>query len=725
MQSNLSDLIERIENNEILLPDFQRDFVWRDEEQQKKLIASVLCKMPVGSILLLLAKPNEYAANVIGCAKKKVEIKDNEEVEFLLDGQQRITVLANVFSNVVHEQCNKVSDLVAPMALKRRFFLALPKWKNKPDSSEDWFGIHNLVFPMNKPEKDLPKFLTSQIYDYIHVETFTANDKKPYNPNRNLTTELDNFCLNDDNNYLIPLYLICPTRKKQIQVILRFKEIVEAIADSIKKEIVNEYMSFECDDDKEKFITYIFDDAEEILEKKGEERDGAFEDGMVARRQVWQEQMKSYLKACVTNLELNQIKVKASQRARAIDIYENLNRGGVCLNTFDLLMARVALVNHEENFNQRIKRLMQDDKWYPDDVLPDNIKYILSSSLKNKSYNATMSMGCYNKNKNVISSKYVDVFLDVLGICSRVPSLKPEDIKLEYIKKNYILDLRPEQINDNCDKVITAIDRAMFFLQTRCGVRTMQEVNYSLAAALIAIVFFDDSNYASKKVHNLLEGWYWSVLFSGEFDKDQNTNFINNIKNILKTIHGEKDCSWIDAMKENVFEMTNFSDKKLLLMERVDDNRTPKVVIRSFMCQYMLSRTYCDMFDGDKRISVFCSEANELEAHHIIPLGSAKSIKESSDKLRDNPKHICNSPVNFVLITKESNKMISDTPLEKYVPCITDQAKSTLHISDYSSCDDARVDEKIHDILEKRLCAFSGAVKNTIQDNLECWRKEV
>ena len=38
--SDLTNIIDRINKNEILLPDFQRAFVWRDEERQIKLIAS-------------------------------------------------------------------------------------------------------------------------------------------------------------------------------------------------------------------------------------------------------------------------------------------------------------------------------------------------------------------------------------------------------------------------------------------------------------------------------------------------------------------------------------------------------------------------------------------------------------------------------------------------------------------------------------------------------------
>ena len=50
--SDFTDIVRKIESKKILLPDFQREFVWKDEEQQKNVIASVLAKMPIGSILL-------------------------------------------------------------------------------------------------------------------------------------------------------------------------------------------------------------------------------------------------------------------------------------------------------------------------------------------------------------------------------------------------------------------------------------------------------------------------------------------------------------------------------------------------------------------------------------------------------------------------------------------------------------------------------------------------
>ena len=45
-----SEIRNLIENRKLVLPDFQRNFVW-DSEKMKSLYASVLCRMPIGSKL--------------------------------------------------------------------------------------------------------------------------------------------------------------------------------------------------------------------------------------------------------------------------------------------------------------------------------------------------------------------------------------------------------------------------------------------------------------------------------------------------------------------------------------------------------------------------------------------------------------------------------------------------------------------------------------------------
>lgn len=87
-------LLEKIRNQQILLPDFQRRFVWDKEEKQASLIASVLAKMPIGSVLMLTVKADEYAYRKIGCKTRKRadELGISGEVNALLDGQQNGTI---------------------------------------------------------------------------------------------------------------------------------------------------------------------------------------------------------------------------------------------------------------------------------------------------------------------------------------------------------------------------------------------------------------------------------------------------------------------------------------------------------------------------------------------------------------------------------------------------------------------------------------------------------
>ena len=146
-------------------------------------------------------------------------------------------------------------------------------------------------------------------------------------------------------------------------------------------------------------------------------------------------------------------------------------------------------------------------------------------------------------------------------------------------------------------------------------------------------------------------------------------------------------------------------------MGKVEEDRYPKAILRQFICQYLLASTYKDMF-SDKTISVFSDEAKSLEAHHIIPLGSVAKVGEMTSKLRSDPKNICNSPLNFVYITQEANKEISDAPLDVYIKKITDEAKAELHLSSYTNPNSKESD--IKDLLKERYVSLKGKVKSRV-----------
>lgn len=722
---NLQEIISDIEKNKILLPDFQRKFVWTEEERQRKIVASVLTKMPIGSILLLESDPSDYSSKVIGCKSTNI-VQNEEKVQFLLDGQQRITVLANVFSNVIHNNCTKVSDLVSP-TLKRRFFLRIPKWKRCREET-DLFGVENLNFIYKDPDSVDPDFLSGDIMPFIVCITYNTTEDVAYNPKKELSTALDDFCLTYEEGYLLPLFLMTPSSEKNpAQAKLRLNTIRKNIAEKIKEEIEDHFEKLTDDTKRQAFITEIFSDDEKIC-KEVQNKHELLSERLEEKAEIWNSDLKEYLDSCIKNVSLNKIVVSAEKRARAIDIYENLNIGGVCLNIFDLIMAKVAKVDNTPYY-ERIINNIKASKKYPKDVIPEDILGCMKYSkcvevdgnksnrdadmLEDRYYNASVWTKCYNEEKNEISSRYIDAFLNVLSLYTYNSSYAKENYKVELIKRAKILDIIPDSIHKNTEKICSAIDRALFFFQTRCGIRNINELNYSLMLSLVATVFTNDKWFYDIKVHQKLEAWYWCSLFSGSYDRDQNSIFIQDLESVMDMLVNNGSTEWISRNVDYILDAQNFSDKQLLLMGKVDEERYPKRILRAFMCQYLLAKTYTDMFDNKKIISVFSECANLLEAHHIIPLGSVTKVNESTVELRKDNKNICNSPLNFVFITKDANVAISDDSLETYISKITDEAKAALALQCYT---DSKIDvDATKQILENRYIALKGDIKAKVK----------
>ncbi len=121
-------LITMARSGHLVIPEFQRPFVW-NEGQVRKLVDSVARGYPIGSILLLrrseVAKfadrkieavesppdPDESSSDKTTSAKN-----DDNEVYYILDGQQRITSIIRVFANA-HPKGRYYIDISALRAL--------------------------------------------------------------------------------------------------------------------------------------------------------------------------------------------------------------------------------------------------------------------------------------------------------------------------------------------------------------------------------------------------------------------------------------------------------------------------------------------------------------------------------------------------------------------------------------------------------------------------------
>jgi uncharacterized protein with ParB-like and HNH nuclease domain len=82
----VSQILDKIDENQIFVPAFQREYVWK-RENAKDLINSLILKYPTGTMLTWeTSTPPELKGNW----KYK---KEQGSVKVILDGQQRITTL--------------------------------------------------------------------------------------------------------------------------------------------------------------------------------------------------------------------------------------------------------------------------------------------------------------------------------------------------------------------------------------------------------------------------------------------------------------------------------------------------------------------------------------------------------------------------------------------------------------------------------------------------------
>ena len=114
------DLVNLITQDELVLPDFQRKFIWK-EKRMINLYSSVLCRMPIGSILTLESDDGGFACKKIGAKIRddfSTIVPGTEKITYLIDGQQRITSLFAGFSTYFFEAYKNSKNNLGSKILK-------------------------------------------------------------------------------------------------------------------------------------------------------------------------------------------------------------------------------------------------------------------------------------------------------------------------------------------------------------------------------------------------------------------------------------------------------------------------------------------------------------------------------------------------------------------------------------------------------------------------------
>ena len=94
-QLTIRKLVDRISSGDIRIPAFQRDFVW-EPEQVAFLLDSIYKSFPIGTIILWRTDNRLKTEKMMGCFQLP-EPPKKYPVNYVLDGQQRLTSLFSVF----------------------------------------------------------------------------------------------------------------------------------------------------------------------------------------------------------------------------------------------------------------------------------------------------------------------------------------------------------------------------------------------------------------------------------------------------------------------------------------------------------------------------------------------------------------------------------------------------------------------------------------------------
>ena len=201
-------LIERILSGDIRIPAFQRDYVW-EHDQVAFLIDSIYKGFPIGTIFLWKTENRLSFEKKLGQFTLPEPTRDYP-VNYVLDGQQRITSIFTVFQNELIETDESWIDIYFDMdaneSLQESCFSAL---EEEEVNKERHFPIKNLFDPvlyrkstdnLTDTQVTLIDDLQARFKEYIlSNEVFESDDRNAvalvFERINRAGTELNKFCL--------------------------------------------------------------------------------------------------------------------------------------------------------------------------------------------------------------------------------------------------------------------------------------------------------------------------------------------------------------------------------------------------------------------------------------------------------------------------------------------------------------------------------------------------
>ena len=663
---------ELILEENLLLPDFQRDFVWKPQEQQLKLACSLFLDIPIGSILVL-DKLEDLGIRKL-CYKEK---RENENItltnsKLLMDGQQRISTIKSIFSNLYDStnEWKNINDCLHNN-LRYRWFLNLSfedHLSKKELSSDELERKLNFLynFCWNKKFED---------YDIEDIESFILNKKVKNKDDRwhpaQKIDKIKHYCIEEN---ILPLFLLLSDFSKLTPIIrevckkyigfLIKKQYENPVINPIKKHLEDIKNNFNITIDDKKNKDEIVDEIETNV--------------------------LNFFNNHIIYKEIYGVEYEKSQLHKAIVAFNTMNTGGISLGVFDIVSAKYSGLK-EGKLSQKLLEIA--DEFIEEKINDSSVKELI-------------------KNKFIRDNKkFSKMYLNMLSIFKEEKLNK--EFKLDWIKQKSLLKISAKEIKEHSEKAVASLVLAFQFLIKRCGVPSIKHIKYELIVIPIAYNLY--KNQQKQEAEDKIEYSYWMSLFSGKYEKGQNAFSIEHLKQLIDFIKQPTNNPF-NKYEADLCNKKGYSDLEGFKAFYEDNSYSYSSNIGEYFLQFMLSyavKNKTDIFIHSEEKKIKIEHFENLHQDHIIPSSWIKTDKN------DSPVH---SVLNkFYSPSKRNRKRVNnaiDNELEREgmkILCINTQLNYKKE--EFNSEDSIK-----RNFLNNRFEAFKKTVEKHLKELENNWK---
>lgn len=721
MSRTLGQLLYSLRKGELLLPNFQRPFVWNPERWQS-LLASILLEYPVGQALIgteadsktmsvnkplsipektlreiFLKKANLRLQEVEGLkATQYLQKGEPYSCDYLLDGQQRLTALDLIFGTTYHFADG--SELNRNYRL--RWFLNLKK-----------LGLIDLKWPNIR---EMQHEEVCEAFVYIKYRKTDKNSPFYYEKNE---SDLADFCT-----------------VKELQ---KQAGIEEGIYLPLDKLYIENEDDKSLQFDPANFLIDLFDERQDIIIAKTQEGKNlkeSLQTNIIEQKKYEEEwkrlrrsfsSWKAMLERMLDNLinfQFPVLEVPSKEFTRLSGIFSVINMGGVELETFDLLVAKTTTTDSslrdimKSACLQSLKDFKKYIKLLPEPARGDGIEnfWNIGDFLGEKNEEAEQVVKGLKFPESIARSFAQTIVLhaslsealgddwstrtNLLSSFSNPQEAARSILQLEHwgYSDKLILNLSRQTVQKIQEQAAKQLLRAYFFMKARLGFPKLSYFPYRQMDLVLATVLTDSvwnkfHQDPSGTLMKKLQWWYWGSIFGGAYQKAHSSidkRVLADIPRLLAylskpTIKWDEvsdlsyqGCEQKSSFTEipivgsngklgNRFEMIcdadGYSTKDILMTSA---NRTMGFAILAFTLRNGLSDfKFRDKSENDhefKRGTPLHTGRNDLQADHLYAVNSW--FKFTGEKIERNDDHPINSPLNYSWISAKANRYWSDHP---------------------------------------------------------------